>query len=256
MRRLVYPFVFVGALLAVSALALADAPAPAQFELVERYATLLSDGRFHAVVELFQANAVLVEHDLFWQLRQGQALHERLRELVDGGVRVAVELAWASDDGALLVTNERMWWAETSAERLPLRSTATYLVDGERLLSVTRVLVTDQRDVLKREAVVGRWAIAQYLARFAPDGSFRIALRPADLDHAPLDSGTWTITGGVVTIVSDEATSICRRGDIATWHVHFHGVDAFDLVLIDETCPHGRRGRYPGYTRTYVRVED
>lgn len=256
MRRLVFPFVLVGALLAVSALALADAPAPAQFELVERYATLLSDGRFHAVVELFQANAVLVEHDLFWQLRQDHALHERLRELVDGGVRVEVELAWASDDGALLVTHERMWWADTSAQREPLRSTATYVVDGARLLSVTRVLVTDQRDALMREAVVGRWAIAQYLARFAPDGSFRIALRPADLDHAPLDSGTWTITGGVVTIVSDEATSICRPGDIATWHVHFQGVDAFDLVLIDEMCPHGRRGRYPGYTRTYVRVED
>ncbi len=256
MRRFVFRCVLIGALLSLSALALADAPAPAQFAVVERYATLLSDGRFHAVVELFQANAVLVEHDLGWQLRQDHALHQRLRELVDDGVRVEVELAWASDDGALLVTHERMWWADTSAERAPLRSTGTYVVDGERLLSVTRVLGADQRDALMREAVVSRWAIAQYLMRFAADGSFRVALRPADLDDAPLDSGTWAIAGGVVTIVSDEATSICRPGDVATWHVHFRGIDAFDLVLSDEMCPHGRRGRYPGYTRAYVRVED
>ena len=235
---------------------LADAPLPAQFEVVERYADLLSEGRFRDVVELFEADAVLIEQDLVWQVWQGHALHERLRRLADARVRVEIEFAWASGDGSLLVTHERWWGVDTPVDLAPLRAAATYVVHGARLSSVTRVLVVEQRDALLREAVVGLWATGPYLARNAADATFRTALNRADLDDAPLDGGTWAIDGAIFTQVSDDATSICGPGDVATWTVRMLGPDSYQLVLIDDACPHGRRGRFPGYTRTFVRLEE
>jgi len=256
MARYAARCLFVISLMVSGGLALADAPLPAPFEVIEHYATLLSEGRFRDVVEVFEADAVLIEHDLVWRTWQGHDLHERLRHLAEAGVRVEVEVAWASGDGSLVVTNERWWGLDTPVDLAPLHAAATYVVHGARLLSVTRVMAVEQRDVLLREAVVGLWVSGPYLVRNVADATFRVALNRADLDAAPLDGGTWAIDAGVLTIVSDDTTSTCRPGDVATWQVRMLVPERYQLVLIDDACPHGRRGRFPGYTRTYVRAEE
>jgi hypothetical protein len=240
-----------------AALASNDNPARASLEVVERYAELRNEGPWRELSELFTPGAVLMKHDLTWHVWRDHALHERLRIAIVAEAHVHADVLWTSEDGAIVVTRERLTIARGATDDPDaVNATVTYVIDGGRLASVAWVRVANERDELRRDTIVGTWASAQYRMRIAPDGPIRVALHLEDLDDAPLDSATWSIRDGVLSMVSDDATTICRPGDSANWHVRFTSRDAFELVLINETCPHGRRGRHVGYTRVWTRFSN
>ncbi len=60
-------------------------------------------------------------------------------------------------DGSVVITRERIWVDGVAEALTPLRSTGVYVLDGDRILSITQVLDADQRYALMREALVGTW---------------------------------------------------------------------------------------------------
>ena len=131
-------------MLMVGVCAFAEAQVPAQFRVVERYAELLSEGNQAALRSLFVPKSVFAEHDLIWSVEVspafGEAVSNRVRAMVAAGVRLEVDLVAVESGGAVLVTRERMWGEMPTEALAPLRSTAVYLVLGERIVSITRVL--------------------------------------------------------------------------------------------------------------------
>ena len=76
----------------------------------------------------------------------------------DAGVRLEVEFGASASGGDVIITRERRWVGEAAEESTPLQSTGMYVLDGDRILSITRVLDADQRHAasrLMREALVG-----------------------------------------------------------------------------------------------------
>ena len=235
MGRVLVRCVLAACVLAV--LASAVARVPAQFEVVERFAAGVSAGNILQVRLVLPTEAVLTEHDLFLRSVAGTAAHARLRELVAQGARLEVSFESASADGALIVTRERLWLDDTPEALVPLRSTVAYVVDGGRLLSITRVLDADQRDVLLREAIVGAWRYAMYVFDYRADGTYEI-----EAGTRPYDSGAYTVEGGVMRVVSDEHTMACRPGDEGLWWVAFTSTDRHTLERIEDMCGAGRAG--------------
>ncbi len=234
MGRVLRRSVVAACLLAVGASALAGPPA--QFEVVERFAAGLSAGNILQVRLVLPTEAVLTEHDLFLRSVAGTAAHARLRELVARGARLEVAFASASAEGALIVTRERLWLDDMLEALVPLRSTVAYVVDGGRLLSITRVLDADQRDILLREAIVGAWRFPGWVITYRADGTYAL-----DLGTRPYDSGAYAIEGGVMRLVSGEKTADCRPGDVGLWRVSFTTPDRHMLEMIEEMCVE-RRG--------------
>lgn len=159
MSRMWLACVVVAAVLALHALSLADAQSPAQFEVIERYAALVNDGAKAPLRAMFSHGVTHAELGLYWNEERGTAALPALFALIDAGARLEVEFHAAASAGDVIITRERMW-VDGAAEALaPLRSTGVYVVDGDRILSVTRVVDADQREVLMREALVGRWKL-------------------------------------------------------------------------------------------------
>jgi len=241
----------------VCAFAEAPVPAPAQFAVVERYATLLSEGDLFALRSLFVPRSVFAEHELFWSVEvspaYGEAVSNRVRAMVAAGVRLEVDLVAFESGGAVLVTRERLWGEITTEALVPLRSTAVYLVLGERIVSITRVLDADQHDVLLREAIIGTWGHS-YALRLEADGAYRLAHTVAGLDDHAWDSGSYRVEGGVITFVSGADTYACKPGDVGSWWVRFGAADGFSLAQIEESC--ARRTWAPGSGPSFERVED
>jgi len=143
----------------------------------------------------------------------------------------------ASADGAVIVTRERMWLDEMPESLLPLRSTGVYLVEGERVLSITRVLDADQRDALMSEAVVGDWRSSGFVFRMHAYGGYDLVQ-----GTRPHDSGEYTIEAGVMRVVSDEQTTVGRPGDVGLWRVSFANPDRHMIEKIEDMCAGGRHG--------------
>ena len=93
MGRVGVRFLLAVGVLAVCAQALAGAPA--QFEVVERFAARLSEGRAQ-LQDVLSTEAVLVEHDQFVQVAVGPAANVRFRAWVADGVRLEVSFESAS----------------------------------------------------------------------------------------------------------------------------------------------------------------
>ena len=222
----------------LAAWACALAGPPAQFDVVERLAAALTEGGILQVRAVLATEAVLTEHDFFVRSVSGAAAHTRLRELVPRGARLEVSFESASADGALIVTRERLWLDDPPGGLAPLRSTVAYVVDGVRLLSITRVLDADQRDVLMREAIVGAWRYPGYVFEWHADGTYDIVVAGS----IPYDSGAYTIEGGVMRIVSDDQTAVCEPDDVGLWRVSFTNSDRHMLDKVEDTCVNGRHG--------------
>lgn len=222
--------------LAVWAFALAGPPA--QFDVVERLVAGLTEGRILQVRAVLASEAVLTEHDVFVRSVAGAAAHARMRELVPQGARLEVSFESASADGALVVTRERLWLDDVPQGLVPLRSTVAYVVDGVRLLSITRVLDADQRDVLLREAIVGAWRYPGYVFEWHADGTYDIVVAGS----VAYDSGAYIIEGGVMRVVSGDQAVSCQPGDVGLWRVSFTSPDRHMLDKIEDACTVGRAG--------------
>jgi limonene-1,2-epoxide hydrolase len=252
MARFASRHLVVAGLLVMGAVAFADAPVPAQFEVVKRFAALLSQGDHLAIREVLAPERVFAVHDLYWSVASGPAVSAQVRAMVAAGVRLEVELEAFAADGTVLVTRERMWGDEVPESLAPLRSTGVYVMDGEQILSITRVLDGDQRDVLMREAIIGRWTGLRAF-RFDADGTALSSTTVTTLDDAPDDVGHFVIEGGVMTVVSDDASDICDPGDVGTWRLRFDSADRLTWIAVEDTC--ARRAMGPG-TMLLIRAED
>ena len=212
------------------------AGAPAQFEVVERFAAQLSAGRLVQVQGVLSSGVVLAEHELFVQAVAGPAVSARLRELINQGARLEVAFESASAGGAVIVTREEMWLDDMPEHLLPLRSTGVYVVDGGRVHSITRLLDADQRDVLMREAVVGGWGCGWYFWDVSSDGTYALLAR-ASGDR--VDSGRFEVVDGVLHMISDEASTICAAGDTLRAAISFSFTvagEGFFFREIDDAC--------------------
>ena len=234
MARLLVRCVVVVALLSVSARALADAPA--QFEVVERYTALLNEGAKAPLRLMFSRGVLYAEHALYWSEERGTAALPPLYALIDAGLRLEIEFHAAAAAGGVIVTRERMWVDDAPEAMAPLRSTGVYVLDGDRILSITRVVDADQRDVLMRKALVGRWQMHTVRLEHDADGGYRYWRESGESVRESLDSGTFVIEGGLYTVVRDDATQVCEPGDVGMWRVRFVTADTVDMVVVDDMC--------------------
>lgn len=83
----------------------------------------------------------------------------RLYALIDAGARLEANFPAAESDGDVIITRQRMGLDDTHEAPTPLRSTDVYVLDGDRILSITRVPDADQRHAMMREALVGPWQV-------------------------------------------------------------------------------------------------
>lgn len=227
-------FVFVG----VHASALAEAQAPAQFAAVERFVAMVNDGAKAPLRLMFSRGVSYAEQGLFWHEVHGTAALPGLYALIDAGARLEVELHAAVSGGDVIVTRERVW-VEGSAEALtPLRSTGVYVVDGDRILSITRVLDVDQRHELLGEALVGTWEFFGEPLRIEYDagGTYRHTGTRSGPGSEPIDHGRAVLEGDLLTVVRDEATGICAAGDVTVYRIGFTTADTFMMDIVEDMC--------------------
>jgi limonene-1,2-epoxide hydrolase len=228
--------VLVAVLLTVPALSLAEAQSPVQFEAIERYAALVNDGAKAPLRVMFNRGVTHAEYALSWKEERGTAALPPLYALIDAGARLDVEFHAVASAGDVIITRERMWVDGADEALTPLRSTGVYVVDGDRILSITRVVDADQRDVLMREALVGRWQMHTVRLEYDADGGYRFWRESGERVTESLDSGGFVIEGGVHTFVRDDATQVCEPGDVGVWRVRFVTQDTIDVVGIDDMC--------------------
>ena len=224
--------------LAVHASALAEAQAPPQYAAVERFVAMVNDGAKAQLRLMFSRGVTYAEHGLYWHEVHGTAALPELYALIDAGVRWEVELHAAVSGGDVIVTRERVW-VEGSAEALtPLRSTGVYVVDGDRILSITRVLDVDQRHELLGEALVGTWGVELEPTWIEHDaeGGFSWWYLPDGSERAAIDSGRSTVERDLWTIVRDEGTRVCEPGDTVVFRLRFTTPDIMVLTLVEDTC--------------------
>jgi len=104
------------------------------------------------------------------------------------------------------------------------------------LASVSRVLAPEQRDALAvRELVRGTWPCGWWSWRYEADGRYR-ATPVRDPASELVDSGSFTVTGGVLTFVSSEDSRVCDPGDAGSYHVRFLDADRWEIKQIEEAC--------------------
>ena len=223
--------------LAVHASALAEEQAPPQFAAVERFVAMVNDGAKAPLRLMFSRGVTYAEHALVWREEHGTATLPGLYALIDAGARLEVELQAAVSGGDVIITRERTWVDGSVDALTPLRSTGVYVVDGDRILSITRVLDADQRHALMREALVGTWDVEfepTWLEHDAEGGFSYWHMEGSE--RAVIDSGRSTIEGDLWTIVRDEGTLVCDPGDVIVFRLRFATPDTAVLSVVEDTC--------------------
>lgn len=229
MRRIGIRFLHAVAVLAVCAQALASAPA--EYGVVEQFATRLSEGYMTQFHELLSSAVVLVEHGPFVEVAVGPEARTRFRAWVAEGVRLEVSYEAASVDGAVIMTREQMWRDDMPEHLVPMRSTGVYVVNGGRIHSITRFLDADQRDDLMLDAIVGDWRWSVLLFSFNADGTYGVTQ-----SGLPWDSGDFSVEGGALKFVSNDQSLNCPQGDVGTWWMSFTDAERCTLTKIEDMC--------------------
>ena len=120
----------------------------------------------------------------------------------------------------------------------------------------TRVLDTAQRDALLRVAAVGIWRHDGSYVRHAAEGRYRTYADHPDLvADVPHDSGTCAATGGVLTHVSEGASSIRAPSEQPSFDLSMSDADTVHVAPLRRMleCP---RYRSSVSVVRYVRVVD
>lgn len=195
-----------------------DAP-PGQL-VVERFIEALNEGDRGTLRQVLSPATTWSELDLYWRVAQGELEPlQRATALLAGGVRLEAEVVAVEGDGSIVIADERMWGDFVPEGMAPLRSTTTYVVEGERLRGISRVLAPDQRDMLAAVAMVGTWRGPNYV-RLDADGTYAVYDNLSSYrsdDHS--DSGTFVSEGFVTIFTSGEDSKVCDPGErtYATW---------------------------------------
>lgn len=250
--------VVLALLVTVSTVGSAQAP-PGPHQLVEAFIAAVAAGDAGGARGLLADSVTWAEYDLYWRVATTRLeVAQRVHALVANGVRIEAEVVAVMAGGSLVIVHERTWGDTVPEAMAPLRSTTTYLVEAGQVVDITRVLASEQRDELAREAIVGVWTRRGAFVRHDSDGTFRTFADHDDLiADVPHDSGTYTVAGGIFTYVSDDASTYCEPGDRSPMRLQM--IDA-DTVYVDpqreqSECVRRRHSTYavPGY---YTRVVD
>jgi limonene-1,2-epoxide hydrolase len=242
MTRILTCLLTIGAGLALattSAHATPLAPAPAR-ALVARFAEALDAGDAGAARACFAPTANVAVLDLAWRSWQGgDAVTARIDALIASGAHLASEPLAVMGEGAVVLTRDLLWADDLPDGLAPFRYTGIYVVDGDRIASLTWLLAAEQRDALAAAWLVGtwRWREASFYFRFDPDGAYRADSGPIGRDgREPQDVGTFDVVGGVLTIVSGPEARYCCPGQTGRYRLHFGDADRLLLELVDDAC--------------------
>jgi hypothetical protein len=228
----------------------ASQAAPEAYRVVERFAEAINAGRLGDARAWLAQNATWSEYDLDWRVATGRLqVGQRAQELIQAGVRLETELVAIVGGGTMAVTHERMWGAFVPEDLTPMRSTTVYVVEAGRLISITRVLATDQRDALMTAATGGVWG-CRYVGgvlffRHSADGTFHMFRNRTDLlAERPYDGGTYAIVEGVITYVTGDDSEVCDPGDRVVFRLRMTDADTvhLDLIRDETTCAYRRSG--------------
>jgi limonene-1,2-epoxide hydrolase len=254
--RTILSLVLVLALLAVGT---AQGTPPAQL-VVERFAAALNEVDRYTLRQVLSPATTWSELDLHWRVAQGELEPlQRAWMLLDGGVRLETEVVAIVGDGSIVIAHERMWGDFVPEGMAPLRSTTVYVVEGERLTGITRVLAPDQREMLAADSIIGTWRASHGdYARLDADGTYAVY---DSLGHYrsddPSDSGTFVIDGFVAVFISGEDSRRCAPGERTPWTwqaIDDTRTNVNTLLLRDQIeCPHYRHN---AAASQYVRVAE
>ena len=212
--------------------------APAEYHTVERFVEALSAGDTRTVRDMLSPAATWVEYDVYLRVFAGRVdTMARLNELVRGGVRLETELVAIMGDGSMIITHERMWGDFVRDDLAPLRSTTSYVLDADRLVAITRVLATDQRDALTASLAVGMWTFGVptvYAHVF--DATNRVYSNLDDLraDRPHHVAEQFEVRDGIIMTVAGEGSEVCNPGERIVQRVHVIDEDTLILTVIRE----------------------
>ena len=259
MTRLIRLTLALTLALALLAVGTAQDASPGQL-VVERFIEALNEGDRGTVRQVLSPATTWSELDLYWRVAQGEleAL-QRANVLLAGGVRLEVEVVAIEGDGSIVIADERMWGDFVPEGMAPLRSTTTYVVEGERLRGISRVLAPDQRDLLAANFIVGVWRDpGGGIVRLGADGSYAVYLSLGHYDSDdPYDRGTFVSEGFVGAFISGEDSKWCAPGEQTPWTwlaMDDTTMNVNALLLRDQIeCA---RWRHAAGTLRYVRVTE
>lgn len=239
-------------LLVGSSRAPAQESRPEAFAIIEQFSSYINDGRILLAIMLLTGDTDLTERDLHEQVWIGKVqVGRRLWEWRDQGVRLETEVIAVLGEGNVVVAHERVWRNDIPEALAPYHYTSVYLIEGERLASITRLLSAAERSTLMRQHLVdiGTWWDARGVwVHFDTDGTYRYAQTRSGLDAdlaergsadwvaTFLEYGTFTIDAGILTMVSGEATNWCPPGSAGTHRFHVIDPDQIEITLIEDAC--------------------
>lgn len=208
--------------------------APAGFAVVEAFFAAINDGDVPGAIGLLDPDAIGLEIageevtlETTWQFRTW------MNDLIAAGAHIDTEFLAIHGDGSVIVTLEHTR-ADTIPSHLePLQSTGMYVVREGRLAALTRVMHSAQRDALLSTLFVGQWRCHWYAWDVSSDGAYELAFLS---DGTIADSGSFDVVDGVAHMISDEGSSVCSAGDVATWTLAFSGHDVLLLRILADEC--------------------
>ena len=219
MNRMLGSTLVLVLILALLAVGTAQGTPPAQL-VVERFVEALNEVDRYTLRQVLSPSTTWSELDLYWRVAEGElGPLQRAWMLIAGGVRLETEAVAVMGGGSIVIVHERMWGDFVPEGLAPLRSTTVYVVEGERLTGITRVLAPDQREMLAADFIIGTWREpGGSYARLDADGTYA---GYDSLGHFrsddPSDSGTWVIDGFVAVFISGEDSQWCDPGDRTPW---------------------------------------
>ena len=257
MSRLARSTLALSLVLALLAVGTAQGTPLAQ-RVVERFIEALNEFDRYTLRQVLSPATTWSELDLYWRVAQGEL--EPVRRawmLADGDVRIEAEVVAVMGGGTIVITHERMWGDFVPEAMAPLRSTTVYVVEGERLTGITRVLAADQRELLAAAEAVGTWRGPNYV-RLDADGTYAVydSLVSYRADD-PSDSGTFVSEGFVTIFISGEDSKVCNPGErtYATWQALDSGRIRNDTLLLRDQIECAHYHRTAG-TAVYVRLTE
>ena len=208
--------------------------APAGFAVVEAFYAAINDGDVGSAITLLDPDAVGLDIGA-----EEMALETRsqfrawMNGLIADGTRIDTEFLDVLGDGSIIVTLEHTRADTIPSDLGPLPFTGMYVVREGRLAAFTRVMHTAQRDALLSTLFAGQWRCHWYEWDVSSDGRYELVFRS---DGTVADSGTFHVVDGVARVVSDEGSSVCGAGDVATWALAFSGHDLMLVRVLADAC--------------------
>lgn len=208
--------------------------APAGFAVVEAFYAAINDGDVGSAITLLDPDAVGLDIGA-----EEMALETRsqfrawMNGLIADGTRIDTEFLDVLGDGSIIVTLEHTRADTIPSDLGPLEFTGMYVVREGRLAAFTRIMHTAQRDALLATLFVGQWRCHWYAWDVSSDGAYELAFLS---DGTIADSGSFDVVDGVAHMISDEGSSVCSAGDVATWALAFSGQDLMLVRILADEC--------------------